>query len=550
MREMKTVGITITITAVMVGALSFGEVQAADPGQEMRFDLADGTVISGRIDAKVITIRIATGNVLKIPVADVVKLSVGLNDRREFVDRVETLIKALDSDKTREDALRKLIAFGPSVTLIVKRHITSNISVRRDAVMQILKAYKTWHVDHPDASEMLARPIELRSKVQADINVFIGTITVKQFKITSPYGPVTVKLDAVCRIRPSVKVGPRKFGQCVVNLSDKTHLSGVMIGQPLRVQTRYGTMNVPPAQILEATFADDGKSVRVQCPNNDRITGTVDPKATISLKTAKGRAEISLRKITVVLCRGATLDLGHGLKMKLVRIEAGRFTMGSPDSEKDRRKNEGPQRQVTISKPFYMGATEVTQAQWKAVMNTQPWVGQGYAKAGANHAASYISWDDAMAFCAALSKRARCTVRLPTEAEWEYACRTGTTTVYSFGGDSSKLGDYAWYEDNAQSKGEEYAHHVGVNKPNVWGLYDMHGNVWEWCSDWYAESYATTDTRDPKGPAAGKYRVLRGGAWVDVPQVCRTAYRYRNTPVFRGSNNGFRVVVLSGVGAD
>ena len=97
------------------------------------------------------------------------------------------------------------------------------------------------------------------------------------------------------------------------------------------------------------------------------------------------------------------------------------------------------------------------------------------------------------------------TYDLPTEAEWEYACRAGTTTAYSFGDDASKLGQYAWYDGNAASNGKKYAQPVGVKKPNAWGLYDMHGNVWEWCSDWWYESYATKDTRDPKGPAA-RYR--------------------------------------------
>ena len=235
--------------------------------------------------------------------------------------------------------------------------------------------------------------------------------------------------------------------------------------------------------------------------------------------------------------------------MKLVLIPPGKFLMGSPDTEKDRFNNEGPQRQVAITKPFHMGVTQVTQAQFKAVMNTRPWDGQTAVKGGADHAASYISWNDAMAFCTALSKKTGRTVRLPTEAEWEYACRAGTTTAYSFGDDPSKLGDYAWYGDNAREKGEEYTHPVGVKKPNAWGLYDMHGNVWEWCADWYVDD-AKTDIRDPKGPADRNFRVLRGGSWCDYPQYCRAAHRARFTPGYRDYDNGFRVVVVSGSGVD
>ena len=253
------------------------------------------------------------------------------------------------------------------------------------------------------------------------------------------------------------------------------------------------------------------------------------------------------------------LDCGSGVEMKLILIPAGEFMMGSPDSEKGRNKNEGPQHRVTISNPFYMGVTQVTQAQWKAVMNTQPWEGESYAKADADHAASYISWDDVTAFCTALSKKTGRTVRLPTEAEWEYACRADTTTRFYYGDDLDygKLGDHAWYDGNADDVGEEYAHPVGQKKPNAWGLYDMHGNVWEWCADWYADSYlpagqagANADARDPKGPASGTVRVLRGGSWGYYPSRCRASYRYRSTPGDSYVDFGFRVVVESGSGVD
>ena len=239
-----------------------------------------------------------------------------------------------------------------------------------------------------------------------------------------------------------------------------------------------------------------------------------------------------------------TLDLGQGVSLNLVLIPSGKFMMGSPETEKDRSSDEGPQREVTISKAFYLGVTEVTQAQWKSVMGTEPWKGQEYVKEGADHAASYINWDDATLFCKALSKKMGRPVRLPTEAEWEYGCRAGRQTRFHYGDDEdySELGDYAWYRSNAYDKDEKYAHPVGRKKPNAWGLYDMHGNMWEWCSDRYG-LYANAKLIDPQGQGFGSDRVLRGGGWLNGPHGCRSAFRLRSSTVGRGIGGGFRVVV-------
>ena len=231
------------------------------------------------------------------------------------------------------------------------------------------------------------------------------------------------------------------------------------------------------------------------------------------------------------------------IEMTFKEIPAGTFTMGSPEWKADREDDE-TQHPVTISNPFYMQTTEVTQGQWKAVMGTEPWKGEKYVKEGANYAATYVSWDDAVAYCKKLSEKEGKTYRLPTEAEWEYACRAGTETRWSFGDDEKVLGDYAWYNENAYDiVSERYAHQVGLKKPNAFGLYDMHGNVYEWCHDYFEKDYyKQSPAQDPPGPASGSSRVLRGGSWVYGTRGNRSAFRNRDVAESRNSSNGFRLV--------
>jgi len=220
-----------------------------------------------------------------------------------------------------------------------------------------------------------------------------------------------------------------------------------------------------------------------------------------------------------------TLDLGNNATMKLVLIPAGKFIMGE---EKDLH-------EVTLSKPLYMGVTEVTQAQYQAIMGTNP-----SKFKGETNPVETVSWNDATEFCKKLSEKTRRAVRLPTEAEWEYACRAGSRTRFCFGDAEQGLGDYAAIRD-------QKTHPVGQKKPNAWGLYDMHGNVWEWCADWYGD-YPKGAATDPQGAASGSQRVLRGGSWNSDPGDCRAALRDRLYPGNRYYDFGFRVVVsLAGV---
>jgi formylglycine-generating enzyme required for sulfatase activity len=217
-----------------------------------------------------------------------------------------------------------------------------------------------------------------------------------------------------------------------------------------------------------------------------------------------------------------------GMEFKL--IPAGKLTMG-----------EGVlAHEVTLAEPFKLGVHEVTQAQYEQVMGVNP-----SRSKGANNPVEMVSWEDAVEFCRRLSelpaeKAADNVYRLPTEAEWEYACRAGATTKFSFGDDESELEQYDWCYENSLENSGSSTNPVGRKRPNAWGLYDMHGNVKEWCQDWYGD-YPSGSVTDPSGATSGSDRVLRGGSWCDTAEFCRSADRFGYEPSIRYDLWGFRV---------
>jgi len=226
------------------------------------------------------------------------------------------------------------------------------------------------------------------------------------------------------------------------------------------------------------------------------------------------------------------LDLGGGVTMEFVLIPAGKFMMGSPETEKGRFADE-TQHEVTISKPFYMGKYSVTQEQYEAITGTNPSNFKGVKSPVEN-----VSWEDAQEFCKKLSAKSGKTVQLPTEAQWEYACRAGTISAYYCGDEEADLARVAWRSLNSGGT----THPVGQKEPNAWVLYDMHGNVWEWCEDLFGE-YPTGVATDRRGSRTGTGRVLRGGSWNSNPWVCRSAVRRSFTPDFRYNDIGFRLML-------
>ncbi len=253
----------------------------------------------------------------------------------------------------------------------------------------------------------------------------------------------------------------------------------------------------------------------------------------------------------------------NSIGIKLVRIEAGEFLMGTTQDQVDqlmrvfpasRREwfgKEQPDHSVRLSKAFYLGIREVTQGQYQAVMGNNPSHFQG----SDDLPVESVSWLDAVKFCNKLSEREKLTpfyriddnevtvvdgngYRLQTEAEWEYACRAKSTTLYPFGDDADKLGEHAWHSSNSESK----THPVGQKLPNDWGLYDMLGNVLEWCADWCDEKYhSSSPATDPRGLPRSSHRVVRGGSWGRAPRYCRPADRDGGMPATRNNDLGFRV---------
>lgn len=223
--------------------------------------------------------------------------------------------------------------------------------------------------------------------------------------------------------------------------------------------------------------------------------------------------------------------------LKLITVPAGAFMMGSEKGQN----REKPVHRVVISREFYIGATEVTQAQYRAYMGVNPSVFRGD-----DLPVDMVSWWDAMEFCRRLTASERekgnlpsgLVYRLPTEAEWEYCCRAGSTTEFCFGDGDLQLSEYAWFHQNSDSK----THPVATKKPNAWGIYDMHGNVAEWCLDWYSKQYSSEEQTDPQGEGQYLGRVYRGGAWSQDSLACRSANRTTSVPTSVAAHLGFRIV--------
>jgi formylglycine-generating enzyme required for sulfatase activity len=240
--------------------------------------------------------------------------------------------------------------------------------------------------------------------------------------------------------------------------------------------------------------------------------------------------------------------LTAALGLKLLLIPGGSFQMGSPDIAPERRPNEGPPHQVVFEQPFYLAACPVTQEQYERLMGVNPSRFTPARGGGPDHPVECVCWDEAVAFCRRLSelpeeRQAGRVFRLPTEAEWEYACRGGTSQPFAHG--QSLTADLANFDSGGPAAPPDRTTPVGSYPANNFGLSDMHGNVWEWCSDWYAHDYYARSPRHaPPGPETGQYRVVRGGSWRNHAATCRAAYRNAYRPVHRDFATGFRVAAV------
>jgi uncharacterized protein (TIGR02996 family) len=274
----------------------------------------------------------------------------------------------------------------------------------------------------------------------------------------------------------------------------------------------------------------------------------------------RARLEDRVAELLNAGVRPVAAEVVNSIGMRLALIPPGRFRMGSPSEEKERGSDEEAH-EVEITRPFYLGVFPITQAQWQAVMGKNPSRFRGGGKAEvkgldtSDFPVEQVNWEAAQAFLAKLAalpaeKGAGWLYRLPTEAEWEYACRGGTSTPFCFGESLSSTqanfnGDYPYGgAGNGPHLGRPCA--VGTYLANAWGLYDMHGNVWEWCSDWFLRGWwaysGKSPAKDPTGPSAGSRRVIRGGGWISTSRSCRAAYRDGALPSHLDLSIGFRVV--------
>ena len=274
--------------------------------------------------------------------------------------------------------------------------------------------------------------------------------------------------------------------------------------------------------------------LKTSAPSNLQITLTKEAVSTQqSIVSQPTVAEQPVAQPTVVNSDHISIPVKDGISIDMVRVEAGTFTMGATAEMEDPYDDEKPTHQVTLTNDYYIGKYEVTQALWKAVMGKKP-----SKFKGDNLPVENVSWDDCQEFISQLNRITGKTFRLPTEAEWEYAARGGKKSRgYQYSG-SNDISDVAWYDGNSGNK----THAVGSKQANELGIYDMSGNVWEWCQDWHG-SYSSSSQTNPTGVKSGSYRVIRGEGWFNGASICRSSYRDGRLPYASSRDQGLRLVL-------
>ncbi|WP_455052021.1 SUMF1/EgtB/PvdO family nonheme iron enzyme [Leyella stercorea] len=323
-----------------------------------------------------------------------------------------------------------------------------------------------------------------------------------------------VAFNELAAIQGNLSVNYKPFGADV-------YVDGKKIGQSPRVFNGIMVGN-HKVEIKKDGYGTESKTVNILEGQTATLAGVLSTNASSSVASGTSSSGNTI-----------TIPVKDGISIDMVRVEAGTFTMGATAEMKDPYGEEKPTHQVTLTNDYYIGKYEVTQALWKAVMGNNP-----SCFKGDNLPVETVTWDDCQEFISQLNRITGKTFRLPTEAEWEYAARGGKKGRGCQYSGSNNLSDVAWYKDNSDSK----THAVGSKQANELGIYDMSGNVWEWCQDWYGR-YSKSSQTNPTGATSGSYRVLRGGSCFITARICRSSYRRGNTPVNRDYSLGFRLAI-------
>ncbi len=329
----------------------------------------------------------------------------------------------------------------------------------------------------------------------------------------------------------------KKLGLAILLMlfSQTVHSAGEEVGEIYKTGKKPTDIEV---KMNTGTLLNMGDILQVETNSGKIILEVTFPMQTLSKCRIRGRGNPSDLKKGMTVTRYSretekdknktnwTGDVKKFDNIEMVFIEGGTFSMGSQDG------NEKPVHSVTVDS-FWIGKYEVTQGQYRLLMGENPSLYKGD-----NRPVEQVSWEDAIKFCKKFSEKYKVKARLPYEAEWEYACRAGTTTKYYWG--NSVNGAYCWYDENSGRKTKP----VGTKKPNPYGLYDMSGNVSEWCMDWYQRDYySDSPSKNPKGASDGDFRVVRGGSWSYGEDFLRSSFRSRFSPKDRLSFNGFRILI-------